>query len=116
MILKIPIYLNLSIKRNKEIFIDYVVYLDFKAKKLEKIINGSKTKLIRGAMGRRIPYGRVLAGDELYFIENNGDVTIKAKAIVKTVINSDKLTLEETKKLIEDNQIKLELTPNQIKR
>ncbi|MDF1546338.1 MAG: hypothetical protein P1P88_00860 [Bacteroidales bacterium] len=64
---------------------DHVVYVDYKAKELENLKNGSKTMIIRGAMGRKLPYGRVNKSDVLYFIENKGDGLIKGKAIVDDV-------------------------------
>lgn len=73
---------------------DNVVYLDFKAKELDNIRSGHKTMIIRGAMGRKLPYGRVNKGDVLYFIENNGDGVVKGKATVESVFNSDILTKE----------------------
>lgn len=74
---------------------EHVVYLDSKAKELEHLKNGTKTMIIRGAMGRKLPHGRVSAGDILYFIENKGDGLIKGKAVVAEVHHSDKLTKEE---------------------
>ncbi|MHC1774851.1 MAG: hypothetical protein AB9834_05485 [Lentimicrobium sp.] len=38
---------------------DNVVYHDYKAKEPENIKSGKKTMIIRGAMGRKLPYGRV---------------------------------------------------------
>ena len=70
---------------------DHVVYLDYKAKELENLLNGSKYLIIRGAMGRKLPYGIVNVKDVLYFIENKGDGLIKAKAVVKSVLNSEKM-------------------------
>ena len=49
---------------------DHVVYLDYKSNELENILNGSKTMLIRGATGRKVPYGRVDTKDTLYLINN----------------------------------------------
>jgi hypothetical protein len=95
---------------------DHVVYVDSKAKELKKILEDQKTMIIRGATGKKLPYGRVFEGDILYFIENNGDGMIKAKAIVKSVFNSEKMTIEESKKLIINNQSKLNLTDIQFKK
>jgi hypothetical protein len=95
---------------------DHVVYVDTKAEELQKILSGSKSMIIRGATGRKMPYGRVDEGDILYFIENKGDGLIKAKAEVISVFNSEKLTVEESKNLVEENQPKLNLTNSQIKR
>jgi hypothetical protein len=71
---------------------DNIVYLDYKAKELDNLISGEKTMIIRGATGRKLPYGRVFKGDMLYFIENKGDGLVKAKAKVKDVFNSEQLT------------------------
>ncbi len=72
--------------------------------------------IIRGAMGRKLPYGRVNKDDILYFIENKGDGLIKWKAVVKSVFNSDKLTKEESTEIIEQNQDILLLNKGLIKR
>lgn len=72
--------------------------------------------IIRGAMGRRIPYGKVSIGDTPYFIENNGDGLIKAGAEVKDVFNSEKLTKEESSELVEKHQDKLMLDNRLLKR
>lgn len=86
---------------------DHVVYLDFKAKEFEHIKKGEKTMIIRGAMGRKLPYGRVNKGDLLYFIENNGEGLIKGKAIVSDVVNSDQLTKEQSIEIVQQNQDQL---------
>jgi len=88
---------------------DHVVYLDYKAKELENLINGSKTMIIRGAMGRKLPYGRVENGDILYFIENIGNGLIKAKAQVKSVENSKQLLPQESIEMVDIHQNKLHL-------
>jgi hypothetical protein len=97
-------------------FMDHVVYLDAKAHELEQLLEGSKTMIIRGATGRKLPYGRVNTGDKLYLINNNGEGQVKARAVVKSVLNSDKLSEDESAQLIETNQDKLHLTDQQIKR
>jgi hypothetical protein len=83
---------------------DHVAYLNTKAKELENLSSGEKTMIIRGAMGRKMPYGRVNEQDTLYFIENNGDGLIKAKAAVKSVTNTDKLSKEESVKTVAEHQ------------
>lgn len=37
----------------------HLAYCDDKSKELNKIIDGSKTMIIRGAAGRKIPHSRV---------------------------------------------------------
>ena len=95
---------------------DHVVYLDSKAKELENLLNKSKTMIIRGAMGRKLPHSRVNEKDTLYFINNNAEGQIKAKASVSFVFNSEKMTTEESKQLISKYQPQLQLTDAQFQR
>lgn len=86
---------------------DHIVYLDHKAKELENLKTGKKTMIIRGAMGRKLPHGRVNTGDVLYFIENTGDGMVRARANVLDVLNSDKLSPGESVEMVQKNQDKL---------
>ena len=95
---------------------DHVVYLDAKANEMDSLLEGKKTMIIRGATGRKMPYGRVNGGDVLYFINNNAEGVIKAKAKAKKVINSEKMSKEESVALVEGYQDKLHLTDKQFKR
>lgn len=95
---------------------DHIVYLDTEARELENLENGTKTLIIRGAMGRKLPYGRVEVSDVLYFAGNNGNGLIKAKAEVKSVFFSEKLTKEESEKIVRENLWKLQLNSDLMKR
>lgn len=95
---------------------DHVVYLDSKANEFKKIIDGNKTMIIRGATGRKLPYGRVNQSDILYFINNNAEGFVKAKAVVKSVFNSDKMSPVESTILVEKYQNKLNLSESQFKK
>ena len=95
---------------------DHVVYIDAKAGEMDKLINDEKKIIIRGAAGRKMPYGRVNPGDMLYLINNNAEGVIKAKAVVTNVFNSEKMTRQESIALVEKNQDKLCLTDQQFKR
>lgn len=95
---------------------DHVVYMDTGEGELKKLLNGSKRMIIRGANGRKLPYGRVQAGDRLFFIQNDGKCEVRASAKVTMVINSDKLSEEEARQLLDVNQEKLLLSQAQIKR
>ncbi len=88
---------------------DHIVYLDKKAKELDNLIAGKKTMIIRGAMGRKMPYGRVDIGDTLYFTENNGEGLVKAVAQVSDTIFTDKLELEESIEIVNKLQPLLQL-------
>ncbi len=95
---------------------DHVVYLDAKAKEMEKLLGGKKTMIIRGAAGRKMPYGKVNVGDVLYFINNNAEGLIKANASVKSVFNSEKMSKVESSKFLVGFQDKLQLTKTQFNR
>lgn len=72
----------------------HLVYCDDKEKVLEKILEGSKTMIIRAAAGRKIPHSRVFEGEQLYFMKK-GTGKITATAMVKSVQNYVKLTEDE---------------------
>lgn len=94
----------------------HLVYCDNIGKKgekvLDKILAGTKTMVVRGAAGRKIPHSRVFEGEQLYFMEK-GTSLITATATVKNVQNSIKLSDEEITKTLETNQAKLNLTDKQ---
>jgi hypothetical protein len=92
---------------------DHVVYLDSKSNELENLVKGNKSMIIRGATGRKLPHGRVNTGDILYFVKNNGEGEVKARGVVSSVYNSDKLSVEESFETIIRNQDKLQLPDKQ---
>lgn len=81
-------------------------------KVLDKILAGTKTMIVRGAAGRKIPHSRVFAGETLYFMEK-GSAKITAKAAVKNVENYVKLSDEEIYDTLQKNQLKLNLSEKQ---
>jgi len=93
----------------------HVVYCDDKAKVLEKILDHTKTMVIRAAAGRKIPHSRVFEGETLYFMKK-GSGKITATATVTTVQNLVKMTEEEICTTLEKNQDKLNLTEKQQER
>lgn len=94
----------------------HLVYCDNAGKKgekvLDKILNGKKTMVVRGAAGRKIPHSRVFENEELYFMEK-GSSKITARAKVRHVDNYVKLSDEEISRILEENQEKLNLTDRQ---
>lgn len=94
----------------------HLVYCDNTGKKgekvLDKILAGTKTMVVRGAAGRKIPHSRVFEGERLYFMEK-GSAQVTATAIVKNVQNFVKLSDEEIAKTLADNQDKLNLSDKQ---
>ena len=95
---------------------DHVVYLDANVKELDLLLSAKKMMIIRGATGRKLPYGRVNQNDVLYFINNNAEGLVRASAKVKSVLNSEKLTEEESAQLVDRYQDKLQLTKKQYDR
>ncbi|MGI6575647.1 MAG: hypothetical protein ACOX3A_07350 [bacterium] len=95
---------------------DHIIYCDKKVKELSRLLSGEQSMVIRGAAGRKLPHGRVTIDDTVYLIENDGSGIIRAKGIVSSVFHSDKLSLEESKKIIEENIAYLKLTEAQKKR
>ena len=95
---------------------DHVVYLDAKSKELENLVMGQKSMIIRGAAGRKIPHGKVNEGDVLYFINNNGEGKVKARGVVSSVLNSEKLSVEESFETIIRHQDKLQLPDRQFEK
>ena len=95
---------------------DHVVYVDARERELEKILAGEKTMIIRGAAGRKLPYGRVDKGDKLYLVNNDGSGIIQASAEVVKVHHSDRMTKEESIQFVMAFQEKLQLSKNQINR
>ena len=94
----------------------HLVYCDNAGKRgekvLDKILDGTKTMIVRGAAGRKIPHSRVFEGERLYFIEK-GSAEVTTTAIVKEVQNFVKLSDEEITKTLTDNQSKLNLSDKQ---
>lgn len=95
---------------------DHVVYLDTKANEMTKLLEGQKTMIIRGAAGRKMPYGRVNSGDVLYFLNNDGEGVVKARAVVQSVFNSEKMDKDQSSNLVVEHQDQLQLTERQFKR
>ncbi len=95
---------------------DHVVYVDHKEKEMDKLLSKKQTMIIRGAAGRKLPHGRVNKGDSVYFINNNGEGIVKAVGKVKSVYNSEKMTEEESKSLVNENMSKLQLSEKQFSR
>ena len=93
----------------------HLVYCDDKEKVLEKILEGTKKMVVRGAAGRKIPHSRVFEGEVLYFMKK-GSKKISAMAIVESVQNYIKLTEDEIVRILADNQSKLNLSEKQKER
>jgi hypothetical protein len=94
---------------------EHLAYCDDQAQVLEQILDGTRTMIIRGAAGRKIPHSRIFEGESIYFIKK-GTGLITAKATVQSVQNYVKLSNEEITQTLDENQGKLMLSDQERKR
>lgn len=96
---------------------EHLVYLNNKAKELEKLLNKEKTMIIRGAAGKKCPLGgRAKVNDDIYFVETGGDMVVTHKGIISKVIESEKMTPEQSEEFIKKYEKELNLSKEQYKR
>lgn len=96
---------------------EHLVYLNKEAKELEKLIQGDKTMIIRGAAGRKSPLGgRAKINDLVYFVETGGDLTITHRGSIANVIESEKMTKEESIDFVKRYEKELNLSKKQVDR
>ena len=100
----------------KHCTMDHIVIVDTRAKEIEDLVKGIKSMIIRGSSGRKLPHGRVNEGDILYFVNNNGECEVKARGVVSSVLNTEKLTVEESFETIIRHQDKLQLPDKQFEK
>ncbi|MHC5248383.1 hypothetical protein [Enterococcus sp. LJL90] len=96
---------------------EHLVYLNKEGKELEKLLNGTKTLIIRGSAGKKSPLGgRAKVGDAVYFVETGGDLTIEYRGVIAEVVESAKMSKEESIQFIEKYQDQLNLSKKQYER
>ena len=96
---------------------EHLVYLNKEGKELEKMLAGEKTMVIRGAAGRKSPLGgRAKADDVAYFVETGGDMIVAHKAVISKVIESEKMSPEESVDFIKKYERELNLSKKQYER
>jgi hypothetical protein len=92
---------------------DHIVCLDTGSMELENLLTGTKSMILRGNDHSGNLYRNVTEGDCVWFINDRDTGDIKAKAVVSAVYITEKLSVEESYKLIIRNQDKLQLQDNQ---
>lgn len=93
---------------------EHLVYLDNEGKELEKLINGEKSMIIRGAAGKKSPLGgRAKENDILYFVEKGGNMEITHRGVLTKVIEKYKMTPEESTEFIKGFGQELNLSEKQ---
>ena len=107
------IYLSWS---GRSDIMDHLVCLDSEAKELERLTKGIKSMIVHGAAERKPPHGQVGEGDTLYFVLDSEDGLVRAKARVKNATSSPMLNQEASIIRLIQNQRKLMLTEQQVRR
>ncbi|MCP1103331.1 hypothetical protein M2454_001419 [Aequitasia blattaphilus] len=103
--------------QEKEGIAQHLVYLNAKAKELEKLLHNEKTMIIRGAAGRKCPLGgRAKVNDEIYFVETGGDMIVTHRGIISKVVESEKMSPDESIAFVEKYEKELNLSKDQYKR
>ena len=101
----------------KEGVAEHLVYLNKEGKELQKLLAGEKNAIIRGAAGRKSPLGgRAKVGDRVYFVETGGDLLVTHRGMIENVIETEKMTPEESQQFVEQHQSELNLSKKQIER
>ncbi len=96
---------------------EHLVYLNSKARELEKLLSKEKTMIIRGAAGKKCPLGgRAKVYDDIYFVETGKDMMVTHKGIISKVIESEKMTVEESIDFIKEYEKELNLSKEQYDR
>jgi hypothetical protein len=91
---------------------DHIVFVTRSSAELKELLAGERSAIARGSLGKRAPYGKVSAGDMLFFATGNGTNRVKATAVVREVYDSTKLTPEQSESLIQDHSERLQLHNN----
>ena len=93
---------------------EHLVYLDNEGKELEKLLNKTKTMIIRGAAAKKSPLGgRAKESDIIYFVEKGGNMIVQYRGIISKVIEQYKMTPEESTEFINQYETKLNLSDKQ---
>lgn len=93
---------------------EHLVYLDNEGKELEKLLNKSKTMIIRGAAAKKSPLGgRAKEEDIIYFVEKGGNLIVNYRGIISKVIEQYKMTPEESTSFINQYESELNLSDKQ---
>jgi hypothetical protein len=80
---------------------DHVVFVSRAYREMDRLLSGDRTMIVRGSLGRRLPYGKVGPGDMLFFATGNGRNVVKATAGVQNVLETQMLSGGEASALLE---------------
>jgi hypothetical protein len=92
---------------------NHLVFLDVQAGELEKILRGAKTMLVKEFDPAHTPAHPVNPGDNLYFLRNTDEYTLRVKATVLRVLPFTNDLEEGLSQILKERQSKLQLTEDQ---
>lgn len=70
-----------------------------------------------GKAGRKSPLGgRAKQDDIIYFVETGGDMVVTHRAIIKSVLETEKMSKEESVEFVDNHQKELNLSKKQYER
>ncbi|WP_438715974.1 hypothetical protein [Enterococcus sp. AZ109] len=96
---------------------EHLVYLNKEGKELEKLLNKEKSMIIRGAAGRKSPLGgRAKVGDITYFVQTGGGLEVTHRGMITQVVESEKMTKEESAAFVQQYEKELNLSKKQYER
>jgi len=96
---------------------EHLVYLNKKAKELEKLLTKEKTMIIRGAAGKKVPLGgRAKVNDIVYFVETGGNMLVTHRGIISKVVEAEKMSKEESIEFVKAYEKELNLSKEQYER
>ena len=92
---------------------NHLVFLDVQAGELEKILSGVKTMLVKEFDPAHPAAHPVNLGDNLYFLRNTDECTLRVKATVVRVLFVANRPDENLSHALKEMQLKLQLTEDQ---
>jgi hypothetical protein len=92
---------------------NHLVFLDAQAGELEKILSGIKSMVVKEFDPARSAGQTVRAGDDLYFLRNKDECTLRVKATVVRVLFYTNAVDQDLSHTLKEMQPRLQLTEDQ---
>ena len=92
---------------------DYLVFLDTRAGEFEKILSGVKSMLVKEFDPAQAAEQLVRPGDNLYFLRNKDECSVRVKATVIRVLPTKERSDEDLPHVLKELQPRLQLTEDQ---
>ena len=92
---------------------NHLVFLDTRARELEKILSGVKTMLVKAFDPAQTSAHPVCPGDSLYFLRDNGESVVRVRATVTRVLFLSSDSDQDLAHTLKEMQPRLQLTEDQ---